>query len=42
MNKELKETQERLDRLMLRMQQEERGSWRYEWPIKQKVKWHIQ
>jgi hypothetical protein len=42
MDKELKETQERLDRLMQKMQQEAQGSWRYEWPMKQKVKWPIQ
>jgi hypothetical protein len=45
MDKELKETREELNRLMLqwkRMQQGEKESWRYEWPMKKKVKWPIQ
>jgi hypothetical protein len=42
MDKELKETREELDRLMQKMQQEEQGRWRYEWPMKRKVKWPIQ
>jgi hypothetical protein len=42
MDKEIKETRERLDRMMQKMQQEAQGSWRYEWPMKQKVKWPIQ
>jgi hypothetical protein len=45
MDKELKETREELNRLMLKwkkMQQGEKGRWRYEWPMKKKVKWPIQ
>jgi hypothetical protein len=45
MDKELKETREELNRLMLKwqsIQQGEKGSWRYEWPMKKKVKWPIQ
>jgi hypothetical protein len=28
--------------MMLKMQQESTGSWRYEWPLKKKVKWLVQ
>jgi hypothetical protein len=38
-DKELKEILEELNRMMLKMQQEVRGSWRYEWPLKLKVRW---
>jgi hypothetical protein len=33
---------EEINRLMLNMQREEKGIWRYEWPMKQKEKWPIQ
>jgi hypothetical protein len=42
MEKVLNETRSELDRLMLRMHQGEQGSWGYEWPMKQKVKWLVQ
>jgi hypothetical protein len=41
-DKELKEMREELNRLMLKMQQEAQGRWKYEWPLKRKVKWPIQ
>jgi hypothetical protein len=30
-----------MERLTLKMQQESHVHWRYEWPIKRKVKWHV-
>ena len=42
MDKELEEIRAELDRLMLKMQQEAHISWKYEWPLKRKVKWPIQ
>jgi hypothetical protein len=42
MDKELNETREELNRLMLQWQRMQQGSWRYEWPMKGKVKWPIQ
>jgi hypothetical protein len=38
MDKEIKETQEELDKIMQKMQQEGQGIWRYDWPMKRKVK----
>jgi hypothetical protein len=31
-----------MDRLTLKMQQESQVHWRYEWPLKRRVKWHVQ
>jgi hypothetical protein len=44
MDKEIKETREELNRLMLKWMNatREKGRWRYEWPMKRKVKWPIQ
>jgi hypothetical protein len=38
MDKELKEIRAEMDRLMLNMQQESQVHWRYEWPMKKKIK----
>jgi hypothetical protein len=42
MDKELKETIEKIDMLMQKMQQEAQRSWRYESPLKKRVKCPIQ
>jgi len=42
MDKQFKETREELDKLMIIIKQEEKGSWRYEWPTKKKVRWPIE
>jgi hypothetical protein len=41
-DKELIEIRERMEQLTLKMQQEAKVHWRYEWPLKRKVKWHVQ
>jgi hypothetical protein len=41
-DKELIEIRERMEQLTLKMQQETKVHWRYEWPLKRKVKWHVQ
>jgi hypothetical protein len=42
MDKELEEIRVELDRITLKMQQEAQVHWRYEWPMKQREKWHVQ
>jgi hypothetical protein len=42
MDQELKEIREEMERLTLKMQQEAKVHWRYEWPLKRKAKWHVQ
>jgi hypothetical protein len=42
-DKELIEIRERMDQLTLKVQQEAKVHWRYEWPLnRKKVKWHVQ
>jgi hypothetical protein len=31
-----------MEQLTLKMQQETKVHWRYEWPLNRKVKWHVQ
>jgi hypothetical protein len=31
-----------MEQLTLKMQQEAKVRWRYEWPLNRKVKWHVQ
>lgn len=42
MDIELNEIRVEMGRLALKMQQESRVRWRYEWPIKQRENWPIQ
>jgi hypothetical protein len=42
MDLELIEIRERMEQLTLKMQQEEKVHWRYEWPLNRKEKWHVQ
>jgi hypothetical protein len=42
MDKELEEIRAELNRLELKMQQEAKVHWTYEWPLKRKAKWHVQ
>jgi hypothetical protein len=42
MDKEIEEIRAKMDRLALKMQQEAQVHWRYEWPMKQKFRWHVQ
>jgi hypothetical protein len=39
---ELIEIRTRMEQLTLKMQHEAKVRWRYEWPLKRKVKWHVQ
>jgi hypothetical protein len=41
-DKELIEIRERMEQLTLKMQQETKVHWTYEWPLKRKVKWPVQ
>jgi hypothetical protein len=41
MDKELVEIRARMDELALRMQQDAKSRWVYEWPMKTKVKWPV-
>jgi hypothetical protein len=41
-DKELKEIRAQMEKLALKMQQEVKTCWRYEWPLKRKEKWPIQ
>jgi hypothetical protein len=40
--KELKEIREKIEKLTLKMQREAKVHWTYEWPLRKKVKWHVQ
>jgi hypothetical protein len=42
MDLELIEIRERMEQLTLKMQQEAKVHWRYEWPLNRKEKWHVQ
>jgi hypothetical protein len=42
MDLELIEIRARMERIALKMQQEAKVHWRYEWPLNMKVKWHVQ
>jgi hypothetical protein len=42
MDLELAEVRERIEQLALRMQQDAKLHWVYEWPIKRRVKWSVQ
>jgi hypothetical protein len=42
MDMELIEIRENMERLALKMQQEAKVHWRYEWPLNRKAKWPIQ
>jgi hypothetical protein len=41
MDLELKEIRSRMEQLALKMQQEAKVRWRYEWPLNRKVKWQV-
>jgi hypothetical protein len=41
MDEELTEIRERMEELALRMQQDAKTHWVYEWPMKGKVKWPV-
>jgi hypothetical protein len=41
-DKELEEIRAEMEKLRLRMQQGSQVRWRYEWPMKQREKWHVQ
>jgi hypothetical protein len=41
MDLELAEVRERIEKLVLRMQQDAKTHWEYEWPMKRKVKWPV-
>jgi hypothetical protein len=41
-DKELNHIREKIERLKLKMQLEEKARWTYEWPFKRKDKWHVQ
>jgi hypothetical protein len=41
MDLDLIEIRERMEQLALNMQQEEKVHWRYKWPLKRKVNWHV-
>ena len=40
-DKELTEIREKMERLALKMQQDAKVHWTYEWPLKRKVKWLV-
>jgi hypothetical protein len=40
-DKELAEIRARMEQLALRMHQDEKPHWVYEWPMKKKVKWPV-
>jgi hypothetical protein len=42
MDLELTEVRERIEHLALRMQQDAKTHWVYEWPLRRKVKWPVQ
>jgi hypothetical protein len=42
MDEELTEIRARMEELALRMQQDAKPHWVYEWPMKRKVKWPVQ
>jgi hypothetical protein len=42
MDKELEEVREEIDKLMIRMQQEVQGGWKYEWPLNKKARCLVQ
>ena len=41
-DKELAEIRTRMEQLTLKMQQEAKVHWRYEWPLNRKAKWPVQ
>jgi hypothetical protein len=41
-DKELREIREKMEKLTLKMQQEAKACWTYEWPLKRKAKWPVQ
>jgi hypothetical protein len=41
-DRELIEMRERMEQLTLKMKQEAKVHWRYEWPLNRKAKWHVQ
>ena len=41
MDKELAEVRERMEELALRVQQNAKTHWVYEWPLRRKAKWSI-
>jgi hypothetical protein len=41
MDKELNEIRERMEELSLRVQQDEKTHWVYEWPLRRKAKWPV-
>jgi hypothetical protein len=41
-DKELREIRENMENIALKMQQETKVHWTYEWPLKRKVKWLVQ
>jgi hypothetical protein len=41
-DKELAEIRARMEQLTLKMQQEAKVHWRYEWPLNRKAKWPVQ
>jgi hypothetical protein len=41
MDKELEDIRAKMSILTLRMQQEPQIQWRYEWPLRKRVKWHV-
>jgi len=41
-DKELMEIMKEMEMLALKMQQQARVRWRYEWPLKRKNKWYVQ
>jgi hypothetical protein len=42
MDKEIEEIRVEMERLTLKIQQEAQVHWKYEWPMKQRVKWSVQ
>jgi len=42
MDKELSEIQAEMEKLALKMHQEEKVHWIYKWPLKRTSKWHVQ
>jgi hypothetical protein len=41
-DKEISKIRVRMEQLTLKMQQEAKVHWRYEWPLNKKSKWHVQ
>ena len=41
-DRELIEIRARMEQLTLKMQQEAKVHWRYEWPLNRKAKWHVE